>query len=228
MVQPSPVKAFEPTPLSSLLIEGMDSEQVWMQLELRTRPVCDLLEFALETGKSDEDEASGEDDEEVEDDRLRKVLEALENGEDLDLDALREEFGEEMDLDDQSSAESDESEDSDEGSEEHENEEDIVYLRASDEEHSDPEAQSSLFDTIKKTRSKKKKGPVQELNDGFFDLDAFNMETERTEATSSSRGRLAEDEDDSEDEGMSVDFFAPMDDEADETEEGTTGAYFRI
>lgn len=198
----------------------MDPEQVWMQLDLRAKPICDLLEFALETGKSEEEDLSGEEeDDEDQEDKLQKLMEAMENGEEVDLEALREELDEEMDVEDESESESDESEDL--GDDIGEDEEDIVRLRSSDEEHSDPEAKNTLFDLIKTSvRSKKKKGTSHGLNDDFFDLDAFNAETERVEAKSSSRGRLAEESEDSEDEDMSVDLFAPLEDEADEVKGG--------
>lgn len=48
------------------------------------------------------------------------------------------------------------------------------------------------------------------LDDGFFDLNAFNTETEEAEARVVSSGHLG-DEDDNSDDEMSVDLFAPMD-----------------
>ena len=63
--QTSTNKFFEPTPLSSLLTEGMDQEQVWMQLDLRCQMVCDLLDYALETGKSEEDLSAAEEEDDA-------------------------------------------------------------------------------------------------------------------------------------------------------------------
>lgn len=189
-----------------------------MQLDLRAQTVCDLLEYALETGKSEE-EMSGEEegeceDEEDDNDKLQRITEALGKGGDIDLEGLQMEFDEEMDVEDESTEESGESEDA--GGDTGEDREDIVHLR-SDESQSDGEASNTLFDFIKTSAmSKKRKRADHGLNDDFFDLDAFNAESERAEAKSSSRGHLADGSDDSEDENMSVDLFAPTQDEADE------------
>lgn len=60
---------------------------------------------------------------------------------------------------------------------------------------------------------KSKKGSYSKLDDGFFDLASFNAETEEAEAKHVSGGRLGsnlEDEDDSESDVDSVDYFAAV------------------
>jgi hypothetical protein len=188
-----------------------------MQLDLRAQTICDLLEFALETGRSEE-ELSGEEDEgDEEDNRLQLVMEAIENGEEIDFDALEDELGGELDMEDTSSGESDE-----EGDNIADEEEDIIQLRSPEGDRSGSEVKGTLFDVKKSTiLSKKKKGTTHGLNDDFFDLDAFNAETEQTQAKSSSRGRLAVESDGSEDESMSVDLFATLDEEEETAAVGT-------
>jgi U3 small nucleolar RNA-associated protein MPP10 len=197
----------------------MDAEQVWMQLDLRAQTVCDLLEFALETGKTEEEDLSGEEEEtDIGDERLGKMMEAIENGEEVDFDELEEEFGVEMDMDDESQVESDESDDG--GDDVIGVEDDIVHLRESDQEHSDSETRDTLSHDIKASAlTKRKNGANHGLDDGFFDLDIFNAEMEQAEAKSSSRGRLGEDSDASEDDNMSVDLFAPLEKAEEEIED---------
>lgn len=225
MPQVSSPKTFESTPVSSLFVENMDTEQLWMQFDLRARTVCDLLDFALETGKSDDEENPGETEEEGD---LQKMMEAIEKGEEVDFDALEEEFEEDEDMEEGSDSESDGESDGESGGLEDivDEDEDVVHLQESDEDTSDSETKSTLFDIIKSAAGSKKKKPASHgLNDDFFDLDAFNAETEKAEARSSSRGRLADDDDASEDENMSVDLFAPLDDE--EEAEGAADIYYR-
>jgi U3 small nucleolar RNA-associated protein MPP10 len=200
----------------------MDQEQVWMQLDLRSQMICGLLDYALETGRSEEELSVGDEDDEGEDDdgRLQNIIEAIQNGEEIDLLDIHEGLGEEMDVDDESTEDDDESEGSENVVYDTEH---IVQLRA-EEEHSDNEDAPTLFDVLKNSsRSKKRKRADQGLNDEFFDLDAFNAETEQAEAKSSSRGQLANEDEDEEDEDMTLDLFAPVDEEEDESE-GTGGA----
>lgn len=194
-----------------------------MQLDLRSQMVCGLLDYALENGKSEEDLSAGEDDDEGDDDdRLQNLIEAIQKGEEIDLRDIHEELGEEMDVDEESAEEDDESEGSENAIDDAEH---IVQLR-SDDEQSDNEGSTTLFDVIKtSSRSKRRKRVDHGLNDDFFDLDAFNAEIEQAEAKSSSRGQLADEDEDSEDEEMTLDLFAPVDEEVDDPED-TGGAIF--
>ena len=47
---------WRPTPLESLHLEGMDVDQVWAQLELKTTALCDALKVVLEEDVGDVDE----------------------------------------------------------------------------------------------------------------------------------------------------------------------------
>lgn len=157
---------------------------------------------------SDDDDSEGDDEEEEEDDE-----------DDEPQTHLGEKIVELRDPSDE------EDEDKDEDQDEHEEEE-----RA--EVWDEPAVDFSTFDTemsveyLKrqppskpKPKSKPKGGGHPELDDGFFDLAAFNRETEEAEAKASSRGRLGKRDSDSEDEDLEddVDMFAPIDD--------TTGAF---
>ncbi|KAF8203625.1 U3 small nucleolar ribonucleoprotein complex, subunit Mpp10 [Pholiota molesta] len=227
IINDAPKNLFEFTPLKSLFVDGMDDEQIWAQLDLRTKTICRMLDFVLE-GESEgqdgsEEESSEEDQDDVNDDeKLRKAFEALENGEDVDMEEFMAEHGldnEEMD-DSGDSQDYEEEEGSDENGDQEEGEEEISPLR-----DIELEAQSSSFIPPFSHRKKKgKNAATSELDDGFFDLAEFNAETERAEARSSSRGRLAGD-DDSDEEDMGIDLFASvnptvnMDDDAEGEEE---------
>lgn len=201
--RPPPVSKaiWNPTPLTSLFVDGVDEDQIWAQLDLRTKPFCDMLETVLEGDPAEEDVSEdGEQDE-----RLRDALAAL--GEDPE--ANMDQFFDDNESDDSSLSENiaeesgDEPEDSMGGGEEDFNEEGVMTLRgpSSDEEAEDESVNS-------RRRLAHPKQGKSALDDGFFDLSAFNAETEQAEAISASKGRLA-DEDDSDDDA-SVDLFAPI------------------
>ncbi|KAF8216204.1 U3 small nucleolar ribonucleoprotein complex, subunit Mpp10 [Mycena galopus ATCC 62051] len=204
---------FEPTPIASLFVDGMDDDQIWAQLDLRLKPVCDMLELALDADPSQEAELDDSDADEFIDEQLLERMRALQSGEH----GLDEMEVEDFDEDDSEDAESEEDSDgnADLG-------EDVTSLRdPSSDEASEPEGDPELF-VSRRSRSKPSKTG---LDDGFFDLASFNAETEEAEARKVSRGQL--DGDDSDDEG-SIDLFAPVDvtENFDEEDEDDAGELF--
>ncbi|KAG6850523.1 hypothetical protein H0H93_012524 [Arthromyces matolae] len=200
------------TPINSLFIEGMNNEQVWTQLDLRAKHICDTLEHVLEGGHEgsteDQSDQGGElhddfDDDEDIDEMLRSFAnpEADSEGSSSDeASAERSEGGGESEED--PIEVSDHEDDTQEG---------ITNLR-------DPSSDESDIEASHRRRPRRQRSQKQsQLDDGFFDLDSFNAETEEAEAKSTSRGRLGGEED-SEDEEM-IDLFTGVDEESD-LEEG--------
>ncbi|KAJ7293613.1 U3 small nucleolar ribonucleoprotein complex, subunit Mpp10 [Mycena rebaudengoi] len=224
---PPPQAAFHATPVSSLFTEGMDDDQIWAQLDLRLKPVCEMLELVLETESPEEQD--NDDADEFGDERLLRQMQALENGEDFDMEGME---LDEFDDDDEDSDEQGMAAESEEESEEDADlGEGVTSLRdpsSEDEDDSEPEPEPMLPSSFRPTK-RSSAGLKSGLDDGFFDLASFNAETEEAEARKVSRGRLNEDDDDSEDDG-SIDLFAPIDvaenfDEEDEEDAGE--AYYK-
>lgn len=183
----------------------MTDDQIWEQLDLRAKKLCETLEEALD-GTNNE----LEDNEDVvqEGKHLRKVLVNGEAG-------LEELDGMNWDIEEDSEDDDSEDEDEDEESEAHSEDlgQDITEeLRDPSSEEDDDDDRPLLVDLPgEKTRnSRRRTGRRSELDDAFFDLAAFNAEAEEGEAKSVSKGRLGEEEDS--DGEMSVDLFAPVDD----------------
>ncbi|KAI0757031.1 U3 small nucleolar ribonucleoprotein complex, subunit Mpp10 [Daedaleopsis nitida] len=222
------------TPLAELFVDSMSDEQVWAELELRAQNVCDVLDYALDgpTLGDESGEEGGEDDEEGERE-LKKMRQALiDEGFDPDEvegmgfedDEDEDEDEEDDDEDEDDSEENEEEEDEDESEDQEVGEEGdlgevVEELRdpsGEDEDEDDLEAEEpSFLGAGKRTlKLKPKRGGHPVLDDGFFDLAAFNAEIEAAESKNVSRGRLSkDDEDEDEDEDIdSVDYFAPVDD----------------
>ncbi|KAI0067694.1 Mpp10-domain-containing protein [Artomyces pyxidatus] len=224
---PAPKIVLQATPLSSLFTEGMNEEQIWAQLELRTQSVCQTLDLALQEteGEEGEDAATGAE--------KRRGDSDAPGVEGKNEDGLDDE--DEAEEDDDESDEGEEEGDDEEGSDQHEVlGEGVEGLREESEE--EYEEQEMLEEPSRRPpsrtsfRKRPKGGAHSELNDGFFDLAAFNAETEEAEARSVSRGTLAKDSDDDSEDDEAVDYFASVDaqDVFEEDTQGEQGeAYYR-
>eukprot|EP01117_Protostelium_nocturnum_P009750 TRINITY_DN3486_c0_g1_i2.p1 TRINITY_DN3486_c0_g1~~TRINITY_DN3486_c0_g1_i2.p1 ORF type:complete len:646 (+),score=376.65 TRINITY_DN3486_c0_g1_i2:80-2017(+) len=122
-------KTLETTPLSELLIEGVDSEQIWEQIQLHQSPLLKFIERTLEKqfdGKENQihlndlldlfglysEEENGEDEEgDEEDDELEGEEEEGEEDDDEELE------GEEDELEEEDEEEEEEDDEEDEGKE---------------------------------------------------------------------------------------------------------------
>ncbi|KAI0078906.1 Mpp10 protein [Panus rudis PR-1116 ss-1] len=233
---------FHETPLSELTVDGMGEDQLWSQLELRAKNICDVLEYALEGSgeqeESDEDERDGDvskkrrhhplsgDEEDVEMAELEDVDDEYDSEDEEDESSEQDEDG----SDDTSEEDGEESEEEDDG-EDAELGEGVAELRdPSDEEGSDIDLDKPSFLTggQRKLKWKPRVGSHPELDDGFFDLAQFNAETEAAEARAVSKGKLGSDEDeDEDDDAEDVDLFAPVDDAAEEEPIGGSDIYYK-
>ncbi|KAJ8495826.1 hypothetical protein ONZ51_g1453 [Trametes cubensis] len=235
----APVTLMRETPINRLFVEGMNDEQIWAQLELRTQNVCDVLDYALD-GPAEEPESDNED----EGRKLKKMRQALIDegfdpeelegmGFDEDEEEEEDSEDEEDDEDDFDDEESEDEEDDDDG-DDAELGEDVQELRdPSDDDDDDEEpeiGEPSFLNGGKRTiKIKPRRGGHPELDDGFFDLAAFNAEVEAAESKNVSRGRLSKDDDeDSDEEDEEVDYFASVDDqpEIDEEADNAGGEFF--
>lgn len=194
-----------PTPLESLHLEGMDVDQIWAQLELRTTALCEALRLVLSEDALEDDEDGimvGSDEVSLED------LEGFGGLEGLD----------EMDEDGDEDSE-DEDSDNRDGSEDDVSKEGVTELR----DPSDDSEEEDQIDLDRPTRPNrigkeallgKRKGGHPILDDGFFSLAEFNAEIEEAEAKDVSKGRLGHGDNSDEEEELDddVDFFSALDD----------------
>ena len=222
---PPKIAAFDQTPLTSLFVENTGPEQVWAQLELRAKSVCEMLTKALDGTLMNEDadmlmlgDADGnEDEDEDEHGGSRKKLRFEDlSQEDIKslgmepdvlkrlIDSWEDMEGVEVDEDGEEELDDQETEDEDDDGDEFG--EEVTSLK-------DPEALDSPGPSRSLRLSRQSKFSAgSQLDDGFFDLASFNAETQEAEAKHVSRGRLKsldEGEDSESDEG-SVDYFATV------------------
>ncbi|KAK2461891.1 hypothetical protein APHAL10511_006354 [Amanita phalloides] len=166
---------FQTTPLTALFADGMNEDQVWAQLDIRTKNMCDVLNSVLEEDGPLES-VDGED--------------GSENDSEGDSAFASEAFGGEY----LSWSDEDEEEESENSEDEHA--ETIAELHdSSSDEGSEP---------FKFRKKRPKHGGHPDLDDEFFDLAAFKAEIEAAEARSSTRGRLDGSDEESEDEDIDI------------------------
>jgi len=194
---PPPKVAFERTPLTYLYVQGLDRDQIWAQLELRTQSICKMLEFALD-GTED----------------------AAENGitsttNNLEQDPQQEDEDDDDDDDDSTFEGSDDESEPDQepdGSSDGQPE-GVIGLRdhSMDEEDEELTGGSPVPSSVSPSRMT---GGHIGLNDDFFDLEEFNAETEEAEAGFVSNGALDADLDDIDSDEDDIDYFASVDGQA--------------
>lgn len=223
----------------------MDDDQIWSQLDLRTNNICEVLDKILDKEPDEEDlekEDSGfeegdveEDDEEF-DEKLGEAIRRMKSGEDVDfaelgldeslkelvLEGAFDEDEDDSDVDNDGEEEGDGSIDS-----EDDNVEEEVALRDSSSDRGDGLGiQRSKIDVIthkSSIQNRKRTRPGHpELDDNFFDLNAFNSQTEQFEAKNASSGIL--DDEEQEDAEEEVDLFAPIDLQEAEEEDSENNA----
>lgn len=185
---PASKDAFERTPLTCLYVQGLDKDQIWAQLELRSQNVCKMLEYAL--GDTDEPTGCGI----------------------TPTDNLEQSSPEEDDPD-LSSGEGDDDSETDEEtggfSGEELSEEGVSGLR----DHSVDKEEEGLVGESQPSSSSSPpgtKGGHLGLNDGFFDLEEFNAETEEAETRFVSNGALDTDSDDIASDEGDIDYFVSI------------------
>lgn len=183
----APKDAFGRTPLTCLYVQGLDKDQIWAQLELRAQSVCKMLEYAL----NGTEKPTGND--------ITSIPDNLEqtSSEEEDSDLTY------VESDDNSKTDEESRGSSDEGL----LEEGVTGLR-------DPSADREEEGLVNVSSSASPSGTKNDhsgLDDGFFDLEEFNAETEETEAGFVSNGALNADLDNIASDEDDVDYFTSID-----------------
>ncbi|KAF8350036.1 U3 small nucleolar ribonucleoprotein complex, subunit Mpp10 [Amanita rubescens] len=191
---PNPKIQFLPTPLRELFVDGMNEDQLWAQIDLRTKNIRDILNLVLEEdGPLESDEGEEVDDEsesEEEEMELQDLLAAYD--------------GDDVEWSDEDNASDEDVENEEEfGLGDGDQIETIAELR-------DPSSDEESEPVSLRTKLKPKHGRQPQLDDDFFDLAAFNAEIEAAEARSSGRGRLGGSDQEEESDDDVIDMFAPI------------------
>jgi U3 small nucleolar RNA-associated protein MPP10 len=191
---PAPKDAFERTPLTCLYVQGLDKDQIWGQLELRAQNVCKMLEYALDG--TEEPTKYG----------ITSTADNLEQNS----------SEEEEDDSDLTYVESDDNSEAEEGSR---GSSDGVLLEEGVTELRDPSVDSDgeeeeLVGDSRVSSSASLLGTKDDhsgLDDGFFNLEEFNAETEEAETAFVSNGALNADSDDIASDEDDIDYFVSVD-----------------
>ena len=190
---PASKDVFERTPLTCLYVQGLDKDQIWAQLELRAQNVCKMLEYALDG--NEEPTKYG-------------ITSTTDN---LEQNSSEEEEEEDSDLTYVESDNDSEAEEGSRGSSDGVLEEGVTGLRDPSVD-SDREEEALVGDSRVSSSASAlgTKDDHSGLDDGFFNLEEFNAETEEAEAAFVSNGALNADSDDiaSDDD---IDYFASVD-----------------
>jgi U3 small nucleolar RNA-associated protein MPP10 len=190
-----PKNAFGRTPLTCLYVQGLDKDQIWAQLELRAQSVCKMLEYALKGTE----EPTGND--------ITSTTDNLEqsSSEEEDSDLTYVESDNNSKTDEESRGSSDEEL----------LEEGVTGLR-------DPPVDSKKEGLVNVPSSASPLGTKDDsgLDDGFFDLEEFNAETEEAEAGFVSNGALNADLDDIASDEDDVDYFTSIDSQLHDNDRG--------
>ncbi|KAI0029627.1 U3 small nucleolar ribonucleoprotein complex, subunit Mpp10, partial [Vararia minispora EC-137] len=206
---PAPSKhTFERTPVSSLFIAGLNGDQIWAQLELRTNHIWHTLHLALDgTGEGsiiDPVEPNLSADGEV--NNAIEAFTGLDGDDEEDASEWEDEDSEE--LDDEESEDDGMSSDLDET---------VADLRDASNEvdgeggEKDVNPEASPPASTRSARRLRRVHGHPDLDDGFFELAAFNAEIEEAEVKSVTKGSLGRDSDEEADEGDDIDFYADFD-----------------
>lgn len=183
------------TPLPSLFVEGMSIDQIWQQLDLRAARVCENMQTLQGEDEDEKENSEGENSD-------------SDQGEDED-----EGDTEEMDIDGDENLWEELSGEEEDGSSTVEG---VVNLREeSSEDDEDDGPPPSMLDVV---RGQQKLNPSRsysrgrsDLDDGFFDLAAFNAETSRVEAKEVFKRKLEFVADKDSAEESEVDLFGSVD-----------------